>query len=334
MHVGAVRPSAIPVTVIGGYLGAGKTTLLNSLLRRADGRRIGVIVNDFGELGVDAALLADSMANDDGLVNLANGCVCCTLGDDLGTALRELALVAPRLDHIVIEASGVSDPAAIARWGSVPGFERGGTIVLAAADSVRRSASDRYVGGEVRRQLEGADLVVLTKIDRCDPGELAPVRTWLRSITAAPIVESVAGDLPIDVVLPDSPWIAGVDRLRSDDSSGAASVHQRYRRWRWGPDGSVERIGRQDIDAFMAGVPDGVLRLKGWVVVDAERHVLIQCVGPQREVVSLRGTPPQVGLVAIGLDDTADTFRRLDALAELHLGSVEPAGGMPGRRVD
>ncbi len=80
----------IPLTVIGGYLGAGKTTMLNHLLRHPDGRRIGVIVNDFGSLAIDASLLGD--VADDGVISLPNGCVCCTVGAGLHEALDALAL--------------------------------------------------------------------------------------------------------------------------------------------------------------------------------------------------------------------------------------------------
>ena len=171
----------IPLTVIGGYLGAGKTTLVNHLLRHPDGRRIGVIVNDFGSLAIDATLLAASAGGD--LVSLPNGCVCCTVGAGLHEALETMASAERGLDHVVIEVSGVADPSDAAAWGTVPPFEPAGVIVLADATSGVHRSRDRYVGGEVTRQRAGADLVVVTKTDACDEVEVDVVEGW---ITATP----------------------------------------------------------------------------------------------------------------------------------------------------
>ena len=99
--------AALPVTVIGGYLGAGKTTLVNHLLRHAEGRRLAVLVNEFGELPIDADLIE---AEGDDLISISGGCVCCSFGSDLTAALLRLAALEPRPDHVVIEASGVAIP--------------------------------------------------------------------------------------------------------------------------------------------------------------------------------------------------------------------------------
>jgi G3E family GTPase len=103
---------AIPVTIVGGYLGAGKTTLVNHLLRHSQGRRIAVLVNDFGELAIDAELIE---ARDGDMLQLAGGCVCCSFGSDLLAALLRLRDMQPAPRHILIETSGVALPGAVAR---------------------------------------------------------------------------------------------------------------------------------------------------------------------------------------------------------------------------
>jgi G3E family GTPase len=102
----------IPVTLIGGYLGAGKTTLVNHLLRERGERRIAVLVNDFGELPIDDALIE---SRDGTLLQLAGGCVCCSFGSDLMAALQQMLALQPQPEHILIETSGVALPAAVAR---------------------------------------------------------------------------------------------------------------------------------------------------------------------------------------------------------------------------
>ncbi|MEY8840033.1 GTP-binding protein, partial [Cribrihabitans sp. XS_ASV171] len=101
----------LPLTVVSGYLGAGKTTLINRLLAEDHGLRLLVMVNDFGAINIDAALIA---AQGDDTIALTNGCVCCTMGADLFMALGDALDRRPRPDHLVIEASGIADPAAIA----------------------------------------------------------------------------------------------------------------------------------------------------------------------------------------------------------------------------
>jgi G3E family GTPase len=177
---------AIPVSVVGGWLGAGKTTLVNHLLRHRGGRRIAVLVNDFGALAIDDALIE---AREGPLLRLAGGCVCCSFGSDLLAGLQQLAALTPAPEQVLIECSGVADPRAVARTlGLLRGPVLDAVLVLADAETVRERAADRYVGDLVRRQLAEADLLLLNHTDRVDASTAAGLQTWLATVSAARVI--------------------------------------------------------------------------------------------------------------------------------------------------
>jgi len=171
--------TAIPVTTIGGYLGAGKTTLLNEVLSGAHGLRIAVLVNDFGAISIDEKLI---VGHDGEIISLANGCACCSIASDLATALDKFVQLDIRPDHILVEASGVADPARIAKLAASPGLEPRGTIVLADSETIEARANDKFVGRLIRDQLVRTDLIVLNKMDLLDDHRIGRVRDWIGQI--------------------------------------------------------------------------------------------------------------------------------------------------------
>ncbi len=184
----------LPVTVLGGYLGAGKTTLINRWLRQAQasGQRIAVLVNDFGDIAIDADLIVGQRGD---VLALAGGCVCCSIGSDLIGALLRLCESPDRPMSVLIETSGVALPGAVARGARLaPDVVVGDVLVAADTLTIIERARDRYVGDTVTRQLLDAQRVLLTRDDLASADRLAAVREWLTS--AAPNAQIVLGSDP------------------------------------------------------------------------------------------------------------------------------------------
>lgn len=306
------RDGPLPFTVVGGFLGAGKTTLVNHLLRNAGGRRIAVIVNDFGSVNIDASLIA---SRDGDTIALTNGCICCSLAGEFGMALPGLLEREPPLDHVVVEASGVSDPFSVGQYGTTPGFRLEGVLTLADVETVEQRAADSRIGHQVRRQLERADLLVLTKVDLVSADQADAAERWLRELVpSVRVVRAVEGVLPLPLVLGDLE--GGAPRPAEHDHHDTPEQHP----FATAVLAAHELIERAALTEALDALPPGLLRLKGFVVPadDPDHRLVVQVVG--RRVRVRAGEPPEGEArrsVLVALGDTASVDATTTVLAPL-----------------
>ncbi len=298
----------LPVTVVGGYLGAGKTTLVNRLLRNAQGLRLAILVNDFGEVSIDADLIVGA---EGGVLELAGGCVCCTVGNDLLGALLAMRERVPAPDHVVVETSGVALPRSVAGVvGLATGMRLSGVLVVADAETVQVRARDPYVGDTVERQLRDADLIVLNKTDLVAPERARQLLAWLaEQLPATPVVEAVRGDAPLEVLLAPVPaaWSAGSLRLeRAGALSGALGPARHDALASFESRCLVRDVDDEPgpvVDALCAALREcanGLLRAKAIVAASDGRALAVHLVGTRIEV-----EPHATGSPAAGERDRA-----------------------------
>ncbi len=292
----------IPFTVIGGFLGAGKTTLVNHLLREAASGaagRIAVLVNDFGAVNVDAALIE---ARSSDAIALTNGCVCCQIGDDLTMALVRVLEAPTPFDAIIVEASGVSDPWRIAQIARAdPTLRLEGVFVVADAGAIVTQLADPLLADTVERQLRAADLVLLNKVDLVAASALAAARACVAAGAGRiAIIETRGAKVPPTLLVGGSvegDWVArGPRSLRE-----AAAAHGiEFESWSCRPRSTLSAAR---LRALLKAMPEDVLRLKGLVATDELPWAEMQFSGRHG---SLRAAlaPPVAGdaaIVAIGL---------------------------------
>ncbi len=300
----ATAADAVGVSILAGFLGSGKTTLLRRLLQGAHGLRLAAIVNDFGSVNIDAALIK---AADDRVIEMTNGCSCCALGADLAQAVQDLAAADDRPDAIVVEASGIADPAAMA---TIVAANRGarldGIVTVVDASSIDALLENAQTAPLFRRQLDAAHLLLLNKSDLLDREGLDRATAQLGDLAPGrPVVRSVNGDL--------DPAVALGAALRGARTKPPERPHDRSAFITKTIDLDLA-LDRRELEAILQHPPTGLLRIKGFVRFDhaPEETWMVQAVGPRWSIEPFAAEnsagPPWHGLILIGLAAEAEKW--------------------------
>ena len=257
----------VPLTIIGGFLGSGKTTLLNRILSEPQGRRFAVIVNDFGDIAIDEDLIA---SHDGQTIALANGCVCCTIGDNFLRTLLETLKLDPQPDHIVVEASGVADPARIAEIAAIErDLTLDGVIILVDAAGLESQVSDSRLLDTIERQIDSADIVVLNKTDLADEAEAATCREWIvRRRPNLPVAAAQDANVPFELLF-------GIEK----HSSTGGHVHSHDIPFETRAFETDQVVSKSDLEKELLDLAPHIVRAKGVVETGDDGWSIVQMVG-------------------------------------------------------
>lgn len=281
----------VPLTFVAGYLGAGKTTLINRLLKDAD-RPVAVIVNDVGKINIDARLIRKHSGD---TIELSDGCVCCSSVDGFGAAFDTIRDRPTPPDHVVVELSGVAEPARMVPWGRSAGFKLDGIMTLVAADQFLELMSRPDIGETIEQQVGAADVLALTKTDLVRPEAVESIRRQLTQLS--PGVPIVAAE---DPTVPSMLLRIGGRADNGDVPLPPPGLFDRH---------VVSQIELpnpatpEQLEEILASLPADVMRAKGIAAGANGERWAIQVVGRRRSITELASveTDPPTDLVTIAL---------------------------------
>lgn len=257
-----------PITIISGFLGAGKTSLLSHLLSADHGKKIAVLVNDFGKLNIDAQLIVNVEGE---TVSLSNGCICCNIREDL--LVEVLRLInqpsEQRPQHIVIETSGVSDPSLVAHTFKLAATE--GLVqldsIISIVDAEQALSQQDEFKDLIARQIRVADLLVINKVDLVDTQELEAVKKFVIEIDpAARILPACQGRIPLEMIFSEPNHSPSVTKILEPIPGSTTPL---FETWVYQSDRSFSLISLRKL---VEDLPLSVYRVKGFVQLDDEHQ--------------------------------------------------------------
>lgn len=279
----------VPVVLLGGYLGAGKTTVINEMLARTD-VPIAVMVNDIGEINIDAALIERQGAD---TLDLSGGCVCCSLKNGFLEAFEQLRARPTPPELVVVELSGIANPASAAGFASTPGFQLDSIVTLVDLDQfLEWEDESSVVADAVRSQVRSGDVVLLSKRNLVDQPRVEEVRQRVAEISPG-----------VPILLADSAHsIAGLVGLGTRrpivDIGQGSSLFDQHVTTIIALDGAITR---SELDHMLDDLPTNTVRAKGIVQIETGELILVQVVGRRRvvETLPMAETTDPTGLVVI-----------------------------------
>lgn len=297
-----------PVTLVTGFLGAGKTTLLKHLLQADHGLELGIVVNDFGSINIDADLIRE-VQGETQTVRLTNGCICCSIRGDLLETVVQLTAQPDAPQHIVVEASGVSDPLQLVQTFMLPELAPITRLdgVITVADAAELGVTLEGASAELAsRQIAAADLVVMNKIDLVPDAQRSAIRAGIEGLASgARVLETRYCSVPVAVLL-DAPIGTGAGQLHAQTRGASSSVHAHdhhssYESFSWEHDAALDAQKLRDV---LDRVPGSILRAKGFVYVVQAPHerTVLHTVGRRSSLTRGGPWPDKAGtrLVFIG----------------------------------